>query len=101
MYRKFFTEPDYTIYQKKATLLSLLSLLVKPYYRRKPASVKVVVRIGTFWYTIRDSNYFAILQTIENRRFEASPSSGVLKSVLKLVVIEFLLALQLKWEYHI
>ena len=87
--------------RKKATLLSLLSLLVKPYYRRKPASIEVVVQIGTFWHTIRDLNYFAILQTIENRRFEASPSSGVLKSVLKLVVIEFLLALQLKWEYHI
>ena len=81
--------------------MSILSLLIESYYRRKPASVEVVVRIGTFWYTIRGSNYFAILQTIENRRFEASPSSGVLKSVLKLVVIEFLLALQLKWKYHI
>ncbi|MGN0630456.1 MAG: putative holin-like toxin [Ruminococcus sp.] len=58
--------------------------MVKPYYRRKPASIEEVVLIGTFWYTIRGSNYFAILQTIENRRFEASPSSGVLKSVLKL-----------------
>ena len=77
--------------------MSILSLLIESYYRRKPASVEVVVRIGTFWYTIRGSNYFAILQTIENRRFEASPSSGV----LKLVVIEFLLVLQLKWEYHI
>ena len=28
--------------KKKATLLSLLSLLVKPYYRRKPAFIKVV-----------------------------------------------------------
>ena len=42
--------------KKKATLLSLLSLLVKPYCRRKSASVEVVVRIGTFWYTIRGSN---------------------------------------------
>ena len=57
-------------------------------YSRESTSVKVIVRIGTFWYTIRGSNYFAILQTIENRRFEASPNSGVLKSVLKLVVIE-------------
>ena len=70
--------------KKKATLMSLLSLLVKPYYRRKPASIEVVVRIGTFWYTIRGSNYFAIFQTIENRRFEASLNSGVLKSVLRL-----------------
>ena len=33
--------------------MSLLSLLIKPYYRRKPAFIEVVVRIGTFWYTIR------------------------------------------------
>ena len=59
--------------------MSLLSLLIKPYYRRKPAFIEVVVRIGTFWYTIRGSNCFAILQTIENRRFEASPGSVIVK----------------------
>ena len=64
--------------------MSILSLLIESYYRRKPASVEVVVRIGTFWCTIRGSNYFAIFQTIENRRFEASLNSGVLKSVLRL-----------------
>ena len=42
--------------KKKATLMSLLSLLAKPYYRRKSTFVKVIVRIGTFWYTIRGSN---------------------------------------------
>ena len=52
--------------KKKATLLSLLSLLLKPYYRRKPASIKIVVRIGTFWYTIRGSNNYQNLKVLKN-----------------------------------
>lgn len=77
--------------KKKATLMSLLSLLVKPYYRRKPAFVEVVVRIGTFWYTIRGSNDGGFSDTIENRRFEASPKqvfSKVFSKFLSFISVE-------------
>ena len=64
---------------KNATLMSLLSLLAKPYYRRKSTFVKVIVRIGTFWYTIRGLNSG---HPARQRRFYSMPY-GIIRCYIR------------------